>query len=115
VSRRTPHPSPSSFAATLIRWHRRHGRHDLPWQHPRTPYRVWISEVMLQQTQVATVIGNYQRFLQRFPDVATLAAASLDEVLHLWSGLGYYSRARSLHAAARRLVATHSGALPLTR
>jgi A/G-specific adenine glycosylase len=115
VSRRSSHSSATDFAATLIRWHRRHGRHDLPWQRPRTPYRVWISEVMLQQTQVATVVGYYQRFLQRFPDVATLAASGLDEVLHLWSGLGYYSRARSLHAAAQRVVNAHGGELPVTR
>jgi A/G-specific adenine glycosylase len=112
VSRRTPPLSADRFAATLIRWHRKHGRHDLPWQHPRTPYRVWISEIMLQQTQVTTVIGYYERFLQRFPDVTTLAEASLDEVLHQWSGLGYYSRARNLHAAAQRIVTAHGGELP---
>ena len=104
--------SADRFAAALIRWHRTHGRHDLPWQHPRTPFRVWISEVMLQQTQVTTVIGYYERFLQRFPDVTTLAKASLDEVLHLWSGLGYYSRARNLHAAAQRIVTGYDGELP---
>jgi A/G-specific adenine glycosylase len=115
VSRNTPQLSAGRFAATLIRWHRSHGRHDLPWQRPRTPYRVWISEIMLQQTQVATVIGYYERFLQRFPDVRALADAALDEVLHLWSGLGYYSRARNLHAAAQRIVAGHGGQLPVTR
>jgi len=112
VARRSPPQTPERFAPALIRWHRRHGRHDLPWQHPRTPYRVWVSEIMLQQTQVATVIGYYERFLQRFPDVTTLAEASLDEVLHLWSGLGYYSRARNLHAAAQRIVTDHGGELP---
>jgi A/G-specific adenine glycosylase len=114
VSRSSQHSSAARFAATLIRWHRDHGRHDLPWQHPRTPFRVWISEIMLQQTQVATVLGYYERFLRRFPDLATLAAASLDEVLHLWSGLGYYSRARNLHAAAQRVMAGHGGQLPTT-
>jgi A/G-specific adenine glycosylase len=100
-----------AIAEALIAWHRRHGRHDLPWQQERTPYRVWISEIMLQQTQVATVIGYYQRFMQRFPDVRALAAAPMDEVLHLWSGLGYYSRARNLHRAAQRIVES-GGALP---
>jgi A/G-specific adenine glycosylase len=104
------HASP--IAAALIGWHARHGRHDLPWQRERTPYRVWVSEIMLQQTQVATVIGYYERFMRRFPDVATLAAAPLDEVLHLWSGLGYYSRARNLHRAAQRVVSEHGGKLP---
>jgi A/G-specific adenine glycosylase len=99
-------------ARTLIRWHADHGRHDLPWQHERTPYRVWISEIMLQQTQVSTVIGYYQRFMQRFPDVGALADAPLDEVLHLWSGLGYYSRARNLQCAAQRIVSEFGGQLP---
>ena len=79
----------------------RQGRHDLPWQHDRTPYRVWVSEIMLQQTQVATVIPYFERFMQRFPDVRALADAPIDEVLHLWAGLGYYARARNLHRAAR--------------
>lgn len=96
----------------MQRWQRRHGRHDLPWQHTRDPYRVWLSEVMLQQTQVATVLAYYARFLQRFPDVQTLAAASLDEVLALWSGLGYYSRARHLHRAAQEVVTTHGARFP---
>jgi len=107
-------PEPA-LAESLIRWHADHGRHDLPWQQERTPYRVWLSEIMLQQTQVATVIGYYQRFLQRFPDVSSLAAAPLDEVLHLWSGLGYYSRARNLKRAAERIVRAHGGELPTTR
>jgi len=101
-----------TFAARLLRWHARHGRHDLPWQHPRTPYRVWLAEVMLQQTQVATVIPYYERFLKRFPDVRALAAAKLDDVLALWAGLGYYARARNLHKAARQVVAQHGGELP---
>jgi A/G-specific adenine glycosylase len=105
-------PSARSFAARLIGWHARHGRHDLPWQRRRTPYRVWVSEIMLQQTQVATVAPYYERFMQRFPDVAALAAATLDEVLHLWSGLGYYTRARNLHRAAVRIATEHGGRFP---
>jgi A/G-specific adenine glycosylase len=101
-----------SLAQALIEWHAAHGRHDLPWQQDRSPYRVWVSEIMLQQTQVITVIGYYERFLQRFPDVASLAAAPLDEVLHLWSGLGYYSRARNLHRSAQRVVSEYGGELP---
>jgi A/G-specific adenine glycosylase len=100
------------FANRLLEWHARHGRHDLPWQHPRTPYRVWIAEVMLQQTQVATVIPYYARFLARFPDARALARAELDDVLALWSGLGYYARARNLHRAAREIVARHGGEFP---
>jgi A/G-specific adenine glycosylase len=105
----------SALAQTLIRWHAVHGRHDLPWQQNRTPYRVWVSEIMLQQTQVVTVIGYFQRFMERFPDVRALAAAPLDEVLHLWSGLGYYSRARNLKRAAELIVLDHAGELPATR
>ena len=101
-----------SLAARVVAWQRRHGRHDLPWQGTRDPYRVWLSEVMLQQTQVATVLVYYARFLQRFPDVQSLAAAPLDEVLALWSGLGYYSRARHLHRCAQQVVAVHGGAFP---
>jgi A/G-specific adenine glycosylase len=89
-----------------------HGRHDLPWQHERTPYTVWVSEVMLQQTQVATVLPFYGRFIARFPTVAALAAAPLDDVLRLWSGLGYYARARNLWHAAREVVARHGGDVP---
>ncbi len=100
------------IAAALVAWHARHGRHDLPWQLDRTPYRVWISEIMLQQTQVATVIGYFERFMRRFPDVAALANAPLDEVLYLWSGLGYYARARNLHRAARRIRDEHGGRFP---
>ena len=101
-------------APALISWHARHGRHDLPWQREPTPFRVWVSEIMLQQTQVATVVDYYARFMQRFPDLATLAAAPLDDVLHLWSGLGYYSRARNLHRAAQLVCAQHGGELPST-
>jgi A/G-specific adenine glycosylase len=101
------------FAARLLRWYDQHGRHDLPWQHPRTPYRVWVSEVMLQQTQVATVMGYFTRFVARFPDVRALAAAPLDDVLALWAGLGYYSRARNLHRAAQVCVDRHTGELPM--
>jgi A/G-specific adenine glycosylase len=102
----------SDFAATLLRWQRSHGRRDLPWQGTRDAYRVWLSEVMLQQTQVTTVIGYYTRFLQRFPDVHALAAADIDAVLPLWAGLGYYARARNLHACARVVVARHDGQFP---
>jgi A/G-specific adenine glycosylase len=99
------------LAPALLDWH--FGRHDLPWQHERTPYRVWISEIMLQQTQVATVIPYYQRFVERFPDVRALAEAPLDEVLHLWSGLGYYARARNLQRAAIRIRDEFGGEFPL--
>ncbi|TCO80477.1 A/G-specific DNA-adenine glycosylase [Plasticicumulans lactativorans] len=97
-----------------MRWYDTHGRKSLPWQQSPTPYRVWVSEIMLQQTQVATVVGYFERFTARFPDLAALAAASLDEVLHLWSGLGYYARARNLHRAAQLVVAEHGGAFPTT-
>jgi A/G-specific adenine glycosylase len=100
------------LAGRLVAWQRRHGRHDLPWQGTRDPYRVWLSEIMLQQTQVSTVLAYYPRFLQRFPDVASLAAAAQDEVLALWSGLGYYSRARNLHRCAQVVMAEHGGVFP---
>ena len=100
------------LAVRLVAWQRLHGRHDLPWQGSTDPYRVWLSEIMLQQTQVATVIGYYARFLQRFPDVRALAAAPLDDVLAAWSGLGYYRRARLLHACAQQVVAEHGGRFP---
>ncbi|HKN79229.1 MAG TPA: A/G-specific adenine glycosylase, partial [Lysobacter sp.] len=102
----------SDFADTLLAWFDVSGRHDLPWQHPRTPYRVWLSEVMLQQTQVRVVIPYFERFVAAMPDVRALAAASLDEVTALWSGLGYYARARNLHAAAKACVEHHDGDLP---
>jgi A/G-specific adenine glycosylase len=102
----------SSFSARLIDWQKRHGRHDLPWQDTRDAYRVWLSEIMLQQTQVATVIPYYLRFLERFPDLASLAAAPIEQVMALWSGLGYYARARNLHAGAQVIVAEHGGRFP---
>jgi len=106
--------SASDFATRLVTWQKQHGRHDLPWQNTRDPYAVWLSEIMLQQTQVSTVRDYFARFMQRFPSVADLAAASEDEVLALWSGLGYYSRARNLHRAAQQVVTLHGGAFPRT-
>jgi A/G-specific adenine glycosylase len=103
-----------ALAPRLLAWFDVHGRHDLPWQRERTAYSVWVSEVMLQQTQVATVIPFYQRFMHRFPTVAALAAASLDDVLSHWSGLGYYARGRNLWRAARVVVAEHGGRIPET-
>ena len=100
------------FANSLLAWFDVHGRKDLPWQTDINPYRVWVSEIMLQQTQVATVIQYYQRFMQRFPTVTSLADADIDEVLHLWTGLGYYARGRNLHKAAHRIVTEHNGYLP---
>ena len=101
-----------SFAARLLVWHVKHGRHDLPWQKRRTPYRVWVSEIMLQQTQVATVIPYYQRFMARFPSLQSLADAPQDVVLHLWTGLGYYARARNLQKAAQVIRDEHAGRFP---
>ncbi|MDO8905385.1 A/G-specific adenine glycosylase [Hydrogenophaga sp.] len=103
---------PAGFAAALIAWQRVHGRHGLPWQSTRDPYVVWLSEVMLQQTQVSTVLTYFPRFLLRFPDVRALASASTDEVMALWSGLGYYSRARNLHRCAQMVVTEHGGEFP---
>ena len=102
----------SDFSTRLLNWFDAHGRHDLPWQHPRTPYRVWLSEIMLQQTQVTVVAPYFERFVAALPDLAALAMASQDEVLALWSGLGYYTRARNLHAAARICVEIHGSELP---
>src|SRR6185312_13835397 len=102
----------AAFAARLIAWQRRHGRHDLPWQNTRDPYRIWLSEIMLQQTQVSTVIPYYAKFLARFPDVAALASAPIDDVMALWAGLGYYSRARNLHRCAQTVLERHGGAFP---
>ena len=102
------------FADAVIDWFETHGRRDLPWQANPTPYRVWVSEIMLQQTRVATVIPYFRRFMERFPDVAALAAAEIDQVLHLWTGLGYYARARNLHKAARTVVEEHGGRFPDT-
>ncbi|HEX4894914.1 MAG TPA: A/G-specific adenine glycosylase [Solimonas sp.] len=100
------------FAGRVLGWFDMHGRHDLPWQHPREPYRVWLSEIMLQQTQVATVIPYFQRFLARFPDLRSLAEAPIDDVLAHWAGLGYYARARNLHRCAQALMAQHGGEFP---
>ena len=105
-------PLHAEFAARLIAWQRQHGRHDLPGQNTRDPYRIWLSEIMLQQTQVATVIPYYARFLDRFPTVGALAAAPLDDVMALWAGLGYYSRARNLHRCAQVVADEHGGAFP---
>ena len=108
-------PAPTAdagFSTRLIAWQRRSGRHDLPWQNTHDPYRIWLSEIMLQQTQVAAVIGYYSRFLERFPDLHALAAADQGDVMRLWSGLGYYSRARNLHRAARMLVERFGAAFP---
>lgn len=101
-----------TFAPRLIDWQKRHGRHDLPWQGTRDPYRIWLSEIMLQQTQVSTVIPYYQRFLERFPDVAALAAAPLAAVIESWAGLGYYARARNLHRCAQLVMERHGGCFP---
>jgi A/G-specific adenine glycosylase len=105
-------PLRADFAPRLIAWQRRHGRHDLPWQNTRDPYRIWLSEIMLQQTQVSTVIPYYAKFLARFPDVAALANAPIDDVMALWAGLGYYSRARNLHRCAQAVLERHGGAFP---
>jgi A/G-specific adenine glycosylase len=107
-------PPAARFAGRIVRWQQSHGRHELPWQQTRDPYRVWLSEVMLQQTQVATVLAYFERFTARFPDVRALAAASDDDVLALWSGLGYYSRARNLHRCAREVVSRFGGEFPRT-
>jgi A/G-specific adenine glycosylase len=104
--------TPQEFAERLLAWFDVHGRHHLPWQHNPTPYRVWVSEVMLQQTQVATVIPYFERFMARFANVEALAAAPADEVMHLWTGLGYYARARNLQACAQAVVARHGGVFP---
>ncbi len=101
-----------NVAANLLKWHKKHGRHDLPWQHPRTPYRVWLSEIMLQQTQVSTVIGYFDAFVREFPTLESLARAPSEQVMQLWAGLGYYSRARNLHQSARICLNEHGGELP---
>ncbi len=111
---RAPPGAPGAFAKRVVAWQAAHGRNDLPWQNTQDPYRVWLSEIMLQQTQVVTVRGYFARFLERFPDVSTLASASLDDVLGLWSGLGYYSRARNLHRCAQHIMERHGGAFPAT-
>lgn len=101
------------FSAAVIDWQREHGRHALPWQNTRDAYKIWLSEIMLQQTQVAAVLGYYARFLERCPTVQSLAEASSEEVMQLWSGLGYYTRARNLHACAKRVVAEYGGRFPI--
>ena len=100
------------FGAAVLDWYDRHGRKDLPWQQGITPYRVWVSEIMLQQTQVSTVLGYFDRFMDALPTVEALANADEDEVLHLWTGLGYYSRARNLHKTAKLIVGKHGGEFP---
>jgi len=102
------------IAPSLLAWAGQHGRHDLPWQKPATPYRVWVSEIMLQQTRVDTVIPYFERFMARFPRLTLLGKAGLEEILVLWSGLGYYARARHLHATARLCLEVHRGLLPAT-
>jgi len=104
--------TPRQFSSKLLSWHKKHGRHDLPWQHNTSSYRVWVSEIMLQQTQVTTVIDYYTRFMKRFKNVQALANAEIDEVLHLWTGLGYYARARNLHAAAIIVCEQYNGQFP---
>jgi A/G-specific adenine glycosylase len=105
-------PAAGDIAQRVLRWRRQFGRQGLPWQDTKDPYRVWLSEIMLQQTQVSTVLDYYARFLQRFPDLPALAAAPLDDVLALWSGLGYYSRARNLHRCAQVVLREHGGVFP---
>lgn len=102
----------TEFASRLISWQKIHGRHDLPWQNTTDPYAIWVSEIMLQQTQVSAVIGYYAKFMARFPTIADLANATQDEVLQHWSGLGYYSRARNLHHAAQTIIDEHAGQFP---
>jgi A/G-specific adenine glycosylase len=106
--------TPEQFTRAVLNWFARHGRHDLPWQHSRSAYRVWVSEIMLQQTQVSTVIPYFRRFMSRFVDVIALANAELDDVLHQWTGLGYYARARNLHKAAQHIRDDHGGVFPDT-
>ncbi len=106
--------APMRFAHAVTAWQKAHGRNSLPWQHTRDPYRIWLSEIMLQQTQVATVIGYYERFLQRFPDVQSLAAAAQEDVMPYWAGLGYYARARNLHRCAQVVCAEWGGKFPPT-
>lgn len=110
----TSQPIYQSFSHKLLNWFEKYGRKDLPWQHDKTAYRVWVSEIMLQQTQVKTVIPFYQRFMQRFPNIIELANAPIDDVLHLWTGLGYYARARNLHKAAQQVCDLYQGVFPQT-
>ena len=101
-----------AFAEAIVTWQKQHGRHDLPWQNITNPYAIWVSEIMLQQTQVAAVIGYYAKFIERFPTIASLANATQEEVLQYWSGLGYYSRARNLHTAAQKITDDFGGKFP---
>lgn len=105
-------PVKTHFTKQILSWFDEFGRHDLPWQNTQDPYQIWVSEIMLQQTQVKTVIPFYTRFMERFPDIASLASADQDEVLHCWTGLGYYARARNLHKAAQAIVSDHNGVFP---
>ncbi len=105
-------PDDPAFSQDLIAWQKQHGRHQLPWQQTRDAYRIWLSEIMLQQTQVTTVIPYYHRFLQQFPTVRALAAAPVDQVMSMWAGLGYYTRARNLHRCAQAIVQQHGGVFP---
>ncbi|MDX1453648.1 MAG: A/G-specific adenine glycosylase, partial [Oleiphilaceae bacterium] len=104
--------SPTDFAAKVVEYYHAHGRKHLPWQNTKDPYKIWLSEIMLQQTQVTTVIPYFERFIQSFPTVEALAQATDDQVMQHWSGLGYYSRARNLHKAAKIVVREHGGELP---
>src|SRR3989344_2808055 len=104
--------NPEQFSSAVLDWYDRHGRKDLPWQHEISPYRVWVSEIMLQQTQVSTVLGYFDRFMAALPTVKALAEAPEDEVLHLWTGLGYYTRARNLQKTAQIVMAEHGGEFP---
>ncbi|NOQ81741.1 MAG: A/G-specific adenine glycosylase, partial [Methylophaga sp.] len=101
-----------NFSDQLLAWFDQYGRKDLPWQQQPSPYHVWLSEIMLQQTQVSTVIPYYQRFTQQYPDLNSLAKASIDDVLALWTGLGYYARARNLHKSANIIIEQHDGKMP---
>ncbi|MDM0032777.1 A/G-specific adenine glycosylase [Variovorax sp. J22P271] len=112
MSPESPGGRVAGFAERIVAWQASHGRSELPWQNTQDPYRVWLSEVMLQQTQVSTVLGYFARFLERFPNVAALAAGTEDEVFGLWSGLGYYSRARNMHRCAQEVVARFGGEFP---
>ncbi len=103
-----------NFSTQILTWFQQHGRKDLPWQQDRDPYRIWVSEIMLQQTRVETVVPYYEKFMQRFPNVKQLAKAPIDEVLHLWTGLGYYARARNLHLTAQQICTKHQGEFPQT-
>ncbi len=105
-------PVPDNWSGRVLGWFDQHGRSDLPWQQPRSPYRVWVSEIMLQQTTVATVVPYFERFMCALPSLADLALAEQDEVMALWSGLGYYARARNMHAAAKQVLSEHAGELP---